>query len=148
MAIVFDTKGTGSNGGGTTISWAHTVGVGNNGILFAQTLADIATGSLTSLKFAGQALTKIISGDNIANTVEAGLWYLLNPPSGLGTFNGTWSVNAGVENDALSLSYFGASQSNPILGSVVKLRDSNKYRNKYWKGFNGNQFSLCWRSLL
>ncbi len=121
MAIAFDTLGTGSNAGGVTITWKHTVGVGANGIIFAQTLANIATGTISSIKFAGTAMTKIIAADQVGAANEVELWYLLNPPSGLGTFNGTWSANAGGENDGLSFSYFGVKQTTPILGSTSKL---------------------------
>lgn len=118
--ITFDTAGTGSNAGLGTIQWTHTIGAGSNSIIFASTLGAYSTGSISSLTFAGTQMTRIIKGtETTADPIVAELWYLLNPPSGLGTFHGTFSVVGGVENDALSLSYFGVNQTTPILGSVT-----------------------------
>ncbi len=123
MLINFDAKGTATNAGLGTIQWTHTVGNGlkGNGIIFAFLLDALSAGSVTNVTFAGTNMTKIISGTNTTNAVLGEMWFLLNPPTGLGTFHGTFSAVSGAEDDALSLSYSGVAQTTPILGSAFKV---------------------------
>lgn len=116
--ITFGTIGTTSNAGGSTVTNTHTLATTtNNGILIAAILGN-GTGNITSLKYAGTAMTKVIAGTQAGAAVESELWYLLNPPAGLGTMNGTFSGTMGAEIDLLSLSYYGVDQTTPILGSA------------------------------
>lgn len=144
--ITFDTIGTRSVASGSVISWAHTVATtNNNGILVVGFLAN-GTANATSVKYAGTAMTKIIAGTQVANINEAELWYLLNPPSGLGTINGTYSVNSLPEIDGMSVSYFGVDQVTPILGSARVLGTATNNGSvtrtlanvdSFWIGING-----------
>lgn len=115
---IIDVTGKGTSSG-TTFSWTHTVGGGLlNSIILASVGGDIA-GSISSMTYAGTAMTKI------AGTVAAGgpsdceIWYLLKPPSGLGTFHGTIAGATSQETDAFSVSYQNVNQITPILGSVI-----------------------------
>ena len=115
----FDSVGTGyTTASGSVITWPHTVVSNSDGVILASLGAN-TTGSITSLKFAGAALTKIIGGTNGASGgVENELWYLLNPPTGLGTFNGTYSATFG-DKGGISLAYTGINQATPIFGSGI-----------------------------
>ena len=64
-------------------------------------------------------MTRIVHGTNGNSTFETELWYLLNPPTGLGTFHGTFSETNGIFDVAVSMSYAGVAQTAPILGSVT-----------------------------
>src|SRR4051794_6575116 len=93
MAIAFDSVGTGeTSAAGGTFSWTHTVVSNTNGILLAAVGQFAGTGTITGLKFAGQNLTSILGTTNVGDAERHELWYLLTPPTGLGTFNGTWSA--------------------------------------------------------
>lgn len=128
MAIAYDIKGTKNGVSGSVVSWPHTVGAGvTNGIIFAYffnggTAPPISAGSL---KFAGLNMTLLLSGTQTGDPFSGDLWYLLNPPTGLGTFNGTFkAVPSGGEYDCLSESYSGVNQSTPFAGSSFKVGTS------------------------
>lgn len=126
--IFYDTKGTKNGVAGSVVSWPHTVGVGTNGILFAYffnggTAPPIGAGSL---KYAGTAMTLLASGTQTGDPFSGQMWYLSNPPAGLGTFNGTFNSNpSGGEYDCLSESYFGVNTTSPIVASAVSIGTSN-----------------------
>lgn len=114
----FDANVFNPSSGGTTFSWSHTVGNLTNGFIAAIIGGDIA-GSVSSLKFAGTAMTKVAGTVAAGGPTDCELWYLLNPPTGLGTFNGTISGATSLETDTASISYGNVNQVTPILGSVI-----------------------------
>ncbi len=129
MALTYDSAGTLNGAAGSVVSWTHTVGAGvNNGILLAYmfnggTAPLISAGSL---KYAGTAMTLLTSGTQTGDPFSAQLWYLLNPPIGKGTFNGTYnSIPSGGEYDCLSESYANVNQVTPFAGSSIKIGTSN-----------------------
>lgn len=123
MAIAFDSvASSGTAGFKQVVSWAHTVVSNTNGamIVFA---SDNGTSNVTSLKFAGNPLTKIIAGTSSGNPTGE-MWYMVNPPIGLGTFNGTWSVMNNDDKSVVSMAYTGVNSATPIAGSVSILGTS------------------------
>lgn len=119
MAVSFDASGSATVVSGSVVSWSHTIGnnATGNRIVLASLLQN-GSANITSIKFAGNAMTKIIAGTQGGNNLSSEIWYLLNPPTGLGTFNGTYSANTSPEIDAVSASYFGVNQTTPINGSA------------------------------
>ncbi len=109
--ITFDAVAS-IGGSGATLTWAHTIGAGNNRLLvvgFSQETASDVTG----VTFNGVALTKakdIKTGDGFLN-VE--LWYLLNPP--VGTYNVVVSCSGDTMGSSAggSMSFFGVKQQAP-----------------------------------
>lgn len=123
MAIVFDSVGTAGafTAAGTA---AHTINSNTNGILLAFFFMNSGTASINANPtFAGTAMTKIIAQQNSFGGVAAEAWYLLNPPTGLGTTLGT--ANAGNRLDIVSLAYTGVSQVSPIAGSTSGTSSAN-----------------------
>jgi hypothetical protein len=115
MAIALDgTAGTIVSDTNYYIQWPHTVTSATNGILIVYYGIDNSTGSVTSLTFAGTSLTKkAVSNTNCY--IE--MWYLLNPPTGLGTVRGSIS-SLRTNKSGLSLSYTGVNQDTPVLGTT------------------------------
>ncbi len=120
MAIAFDSKGTGvdANNNGT-IQWTHTISSNTNGIIIANFgISGVGVNINASPTYAGTAMTKIGTARNSINNVGLELWYLLSPPTGLGTFHGTWDGNS-TNKAGVSMAYTGVAQTNPIVGSTT-----------------------------
>lgn len=115
MAIAFDAAGSKTLTVGSVLSWAHTT-TGNNPLLIVAFEASSGGGSVVNNPtYAGQNLTKIITANNSSGT--SSLWYLLNPPTGIGTINGTFSISS-PDYIGVSMTYTGVDQSLPIVGST------------------------------
>jgi hypothetical protein len=104
----------------TSLSWSHTVGAGSNqilivGISFRDGNVSASGVSLTTASVP-QALTRIgfINAGGSQNRTE--LWYLLAPPTGVGTV--AVSMSASKMITAGSISFNGVNQSTP-LGTFV-----------------------------
>lgn len=117
MAIVFDSSGFGTGNNITTISWTHNIVSNTNGILVA-VIGNPGTANVTNLAYAGTNLTKVIAGTETPTLLDNQAWYLLNPPTGLGTFNGTYSAS-NFNLCAVSMAYTGVNIATPVAGSVV-----------------------------
>lgn len=121
-SIAFDAAGSTTASSGSTFSFAHTC-TGANGLLVLH-FFNSGTSHISSVTYANQAMTSIISGTK-GLTQEAELWYLVNPPTGLGTINGTVNKNSGLNNAAaVSTSFTGVDQTTPIGGSNVTIGTS------------------------
>jgi len=77
--ILFDSSATSNCSGCTTLSWLHTVGVGNNGILIVG-LSGFKNDPATSVTFGPKPLSRVGNHLGFAN-VNVELWALLNPSS-------------------------------------------------------------------
>jgi alkaline phosphatase len=100
-----------SSTAGTTLSWSHTVGSGNNRVLVVSVVTEDSTASdqrISSVKFNGVNMTAVpgstkfrtaYSGSSYSSTLRTDLYYMLNPPVGtytvLITCNGSVSYRAG-----------------------------------------------------
>jgi len=106
--ITFDAATSASSStAGTTLSWSHTVGSGNNRVLVVGIVTKDSTASdqiISSVKFNGVNMTAVTgstksrvvySGSSYSSTLRTDLYYMLNPPSGtytvLITYNGSVS---------------------------------------------------------
>jgi len=85
---------------GTTLSWSHTTGNGNNRILIVGAICEDSTPAdqiMSSVKFDGVNMTavpgSIKSRGNSSSTLRTELYYMLNPPVGSGTVLITYSGN-------------------------------------------------------
>ncbi|MGB8225949.1 MAG: hypothetical protein WCE45_03640, partial [Sedimentisphaerales bacterium] len=103
----YDTNST----AGTTLSWSHTVGSGNNRVLVVSVVTEDSTAVdqiINSVKFNGVNMTPIsgstksrtvYSSSSYSSTLRTDLYYMLNPPVGtytvLVTYNGSVSYRAG-----------------------------------------------------
>lgn len=138
--ISYDSGGTKNAAAGSVVSWSHTVGAGTNGLVLAYffnggTSPPFGAGSL---KYAGTAMTLLATGTQVSDPFSAQLWYLKNPPPGLGTFNGTFNnIPGGGEYDALSESYFGVNQITPFAGSAISIGTSNSTGGSVTRGIVG-----------
>jgi hypothetical protein len=109
---------------GSTLSWSHTVGAGSNPILVVGiSLVKFGLGSavVSGVTFGANSLTSSPSLTKMdpSGLYTAEIWYLLNPPTGLGTVTVTFSTipSAAVGS---SVSYFnvaGVGSSNTGSGS-------------------------------
>lgn len=116
MPIAFDTAGSGINTtSNTVLSWTHTIGNTDLGILVA-IIGCRGTPNVTNLAYQGQNMTAVIRGTS-STVASAALFYLVNPPTGLGTFNGTFSA-ANAQKLGVSMVYTGVQPVSPISGSV------------------------------
>ena len=107
--ITFDAVSSNSGGSGTTLSWSHTVGSGNNRLLIVSSATE-DTGwmdaTIRSVTF-GTANMMAVKGSSRRqnNAIDTDLWYLPNPPTGAATITinyfGTVSSRTG---GAISLS--------------------------------------------
>ena len=77
--IVYDSFATNNCAGCTSLSWLHTVGVGNNGILIVG-LSGFKNDPATSVTFGPKPLSRVGNHLGFAN-VNVELWALLNPSS-------------------------------------------------------------------
>ncbi len=117
MAIAFDSIGTAAFGIGTVQSSTHTVVSNTNGILFALFATGVGATLQASPKYSGQAMTKVVIG-TAATPLAIEMWYLLNPPTGLGTALGTWDVTSS-RRETITIAYTGVNQTTPIAGSTA-----------------------------
>jgi len=110
--IQFDATSSASSGSaGTTLSWSHTIGSGNNRVLVVGIVTKDSTAAdqiISSVKFNGVNMTPVsgstksrtvYSGTSYSSTLRTDLYYMLNPPVGtytvLITHNGSVSYRAG-----------------------------------------------------
>ncbi|HSW96877.1 MAG TPA: hypothetical protein VLF89_03550 [Candidatus Saccharimonadales bacterium] len=68
----------------TTASWNHTVGAQSNKLLMVQVSTNHDTTLVSSIKYAGVALTKLaaVNCTTSAASCRDEIWYLINPPQG------------------------------------------------------------------
>ncbi len=117
MAIILDSSSSvGSTTSGSILTWAHTINASNNALMLVH-LATTGTTHFADLKFAGTSLTKVIAGTQSTGP-DSECWYLLHPPAGLGTFNGT-VTQSNIARAGNAVCYNNVNQTNPILGSAT-----------------------------
>ncbi|WP_345531602.1 DUF4347 domain-containing protein, partial [Viridibacterium curvum] len=83
LAIVQDAVSSAATStlGSTSLSFAHTVGSGSNGILIVEVSLRYNAGA-SSVTYGGVALTKLSSVTDALGVVTAELWYLKSPTAG------------------------------------------------------------------
>ena len=86
MTIVFDAVSSAVSNNESSETWAHTIGAGNNRILFVFMGGYYYTGSafapsIVSITFNGDSLTRITNKD-VASLYGAELWYMVAPDTG------------------------------------------------------------------
>ncbi len=123
MAIVFDSEGHGANNqaNGKNVSFTHAMGSGSNGIVFVF-FASSDDNSIT-LTYGGNTMTAVTwTQDHIGGGNNYQAWYYINPPAGSNTIAGTLALTPGVNGieGFQALSYFGVSQSSPVVGADRK----------------------------
>lgn len=116
MAIAFDSAGTSfTTSSDGVFSCTQTITDNTNGILVAFVGIRTTTAAVNSApKYAGNNMTKVIAGS--AANVNQELWYLVNPPTGLGTLNGTWSATS-TRKPCVMMAFTGVNTSVPFAGS-------------------------------
>jgi len=112
--IAFDSAASGS-GNGTTLSWSHTVGSGNNRILVVSLAISVFSPypPATSVTYGGQPLTRQVL--NGGNTPISEIWSLVAPPAGTAPIVVTHSSNVFIVGG--SMSFAGVDQASPIRAS-------------------------------
>src|SRR5688572_17932092 len=80
QAITFDSASNAVGNAVSSLTWAHTVGAGNNRILVVG-VSIRSNASVTGITYAGQALTLAGSVAN-GGTNSAEIWALVAPPTG------------------------------------------------------------------
>lgn len=98
----------------STRTWPHTVGAGKNRILIVGIALADTSDSVSSVTYAGTALTRITS-IQAGNSVE--MWSLLAPPVGTANLVATWTANRDMV--GWSGSFTNVDQTNPIRNSAV-----------------------------
>jgi hypothetical protein len=103
-----------SSGNISSLTWAHTVGSGSNGILIVEVAIheDKHNESVASVTYGGQALTRL-EALNSSNNVDAEMWYLLAPMAGTANVVVTLNGDA-TEVVANATDYFGVNQATPF----------------------------------
>lgn len=81
--ITYDNSADGGNNGGSTssLTYSYTVGAGPNRLLVVNLIGDTAADDISSVTYAGAAMTLIAKVQAPSNDWQY-LYYLLNPPSG------------------------------------------------------------------
>jgi len=81
--ITYDNSADGGNNGGSTTSltYPYTVGSGSNRLLVVNLIGDTSTDDISSVTYAGVAMTLLGKVQGPANNWQY-LYYLVNPPSG------------------------------------------------------------------
>ena len=111
FAIVADTTSSSNTGaaGATSLTWSHIVNSGMNQVLIVEFASDSKDGTVTSLTYAGQALTLVGRGKATGGRVE--IWELVSPTVGtaniVANFNNKQQVVAGA------VDFFGVDQTAP-----------------------------------
>jgi len=80
MAIAFDATSSGSSGGASSITFAHTC-TGSNRVLFVTVIGEVIP-SITGVTYAGVAMTQVGSSVSGGGSRSIHLFYLDNPASG------------------------------------------------------------------
>jgi hypothetical protein len=118
MAISFDAASGGPyHLAGSTLSWSHTVGAGQNRILFVG-VALFAVGTVSGVTLGAQNFT-FLRADAVSN-YRSEIWYLVAPTSGVGTI--TVTLSASLASTALAASYAGVDPAIPLEGSNGNVR--------------------------
>ncbi|NTW30838.1 MAG: tail fiber domain-containing protein, partial [Candidatus Moranbacteria bacterium] len=112
--ITFDNVTEADSGGNNEsyLAFSHMTGTGNNRILIVGVSIDGAGSGVSSMTYAGDSLTKIAEQTS-GGTVEAQLWYLVNPDSGSNTLAVTM-INNSEAFSVGAMTFEGVNQSNPI----------------------------------
>ncbi len=109
MAIAYDNSSQATSGGGaSSLTYSHTVGTGDDRILFVYTVNHHTLGSITGVTYGGVAMTLIVSDDATANHGQE-MWYLVAPATGANNVVVSKSDGSGWI-DSTAASYEGASQ--------------------------------------
>ena len=115
--ITYDTH-TSHTSSGSTSSWSHTVGSGNNRLLVVGATwehSKFNPPSCTNVTYNGVQLTELVD-EYIASSSRSErvtLWYMVNPPSGNYIIEVTASSNPDRDIIAFATSYFGVYQGPP-----------------------------------
>jgi hypothetical protein len=111
QAVTLDSKNSAntSTGFGLTSSWAHTC-TGTNMVLIVSITVDNGFGGndITAITYNGTALTKLL--DQGSGTIDAELWYLINPSTGAGYNVTVTSNNMNTQFQGTSVSFTNAHQ--------------------------------------
>ncbi|MFT3736518.1 MAG: DUF4347 domain-containing protein [Rhodocyclaceae bacterium] len=103
--------------GSTTLTWAHTVAAGSDGMLVVEIASRYNTDA-TSVTYGGVALTKLSSVTS-GGVVTAEIWYLLSPTAGSANVVVTIGGSA-HEFVAGASNFFGVDQTTPFGTAVTK----------------------------
>jgi uncharacterized repeat protein (TIGR01451 family) len=109
--IVHDASST-TLGEGTTLTWAHSMGSGTNGILIVGVSNRRSNRTVVSVAYAGMNFQRAGFQNSGANTTRMEMWYLLSPPAGTNNVVVTLSGSAAAVAGAVS--FFGVDQTAPI----------------------------------
>ena len=106
-------SGTTGMGGGSSLSFAHTVNSGTHGILLVEVAGTHgnAADPVSSVTYGGQSLT-YVGAANLPNNTFADIWYLLAPPAG--TANVVVTTAGSQHFMAGATDYFGVNQTTPL----------------------------------
>lgn len=109
MAIAFDNAASGSASiAASSLTYSLTVGAGSNRILFVSAIVNINADTISSITYAGVAMTPTANTPLVANQ-SLYLYYLVNPASGANNVVVTLSIGVSSIFSCAS-SYTGASQ--------------------------------------
>lgn len=121
MAIAFDTAKSGGTTSLGTLTWSHTC-TGSDLVLIVSVNYDQGTGSISSVTYAGAALTQIATGAQVGSGNTSTLWIKVGPATGANNVVVTPTV--GLFLAGASASYTGCAQSGQPDSSNTKAEAS------------------------
>lgn len=112
MIIVDATSNSGYKTGVSNYTFSHVCSGENRILIVGVSMLSVAGSSVTSITYAGTALTKIRNDTSGGGTVRTELWYLVAPSLGSNTVEVT--LSGILDNVAGAVSLNGVDQANPI----------------------------------
>ncbi len=111
LAITQDSVSSGQTSSASTLTFSHTIGSGNNGLLLVEVAINHGGTTVSSVTYDGASLTYLNSASQ--GPMDAEIWYLTAPATG--TFNVVVTASANADSmTAGATSYFGVSQLAPL----------------------------------
>lgn len=111
MAIKFNAVSVGASTGTSPLTWSHTNASNSNRLL----VVAISVGATTSpncsgVTYNGSAMT-LLGSARSTSTIQATLWYLLNPSTGANTISATVTGTGNLTANGAATSYYNVKQS-------------------------------------
>jgi len=113
----FDTASSSSTGSGSSLSFSHNIGAGNNRVLVMMGATEDDAKTITNATYDGEAGTEAVETSNTAEgNSTASLWYLLEadlPASGSHPVQFTYSNGSGTDMSGHAYAFDGRAQEAP-----------------------------------
>lgn len=139
MVISFDNLSKGTTTSTNTKTFSHTVGTGDNTVLFVGTM-QIGVDTITGVTFNGIPMTYYTT--YIGSFRPSRIYYLVNPP--VGTYNVVISASTTNTMDGVAVSYFGVDQTTPVIGHTTYSASSTTSISKDLTTISDNSWVAWW----